>query len=212
MIPDLEALPSPAKEEASRVFHAFSARKGGYLCYPEDEAHTLYFIEQGWVRIFQLGPDDEEYTLAVSGPGEIFGVGALVPGERYNIFAGPLVDCQLLSAGREDLLKLFQRFPEIQRVFTVRLSRELRLAEERLRDLRFKEVLPRLAKTLLLAAVEGEEGPEVVLSHQDLAHLTGSTRETVTKVLGDLSMQDVVELDYRRILLLEPDKLRQHSY
>ena len=57
----------------------------------------------------------------------------------------------------------------------------------------------------------GEEGLEVTLSHQDLAHLAGSTRETITKVLGELAMDDTIELGYRRILVLKPEALREVS-
>ena len=108
-------------------------------------------------------------------------------------------------------MRLTARFHEAQSAFVQLLSRRLRKAEERLRDLRFKEVLPRLAKALLSAMRKGEEGLEVTLSHQDLAHLAGSTRETITKVLGELAMSDAIELGYRRILILKPDTLRKAS-
>ncbi len=212
MTPEFMTTLSPeARAEAERVFRSFTARRGSYVCYPEDEAKTLYFVVDGWVRLFQLGPQEEEITLAVVGAGEIFGEGALLPNERYGVFAEPLTDSELLAASREDLLRLSTRFPEAQTAFVLLLSRRLRKAEERLRDLRFKEVLPRLAKALLTAMRQGEEGLEVTLSHQDLAHLAGSTRETITKVLGELAMQDAIELGYRRILILKPGVLQQIS-
>lgn len=207
----IAALPSEARAETERVFRSFTARRSTYVCYPEDEAKTLYFVMDGWVRLFQLGPQEEEITLTVLGLGEIFGEGALLPGERYEVFAEPLVDCELLSASREDLLRLNSRFPEAQAAFVLLLSRRLRKAEERLRDLRFKEVLPRLAKALLSAMRKSEAGLEVTLSHQDLAHLAGSTRETITKVLGELAMKDAIDLGYRRILILNPEALRRVS-
>lgn len=201
-------LPPEARAEAEQVFRSFTARRNSYVCYPEDEARTLYYVLEGWVRLFQLGAQEEEITLTVVGAGEIFGESALLPGERYGMFAEPLVDCELLSASREDLLRLMSRFPEAQAAFVLLLSRRLRKTEERLRDLRFKEVLPRLAKALLSAMHKGKGGLEVTLSHQDLAHLAGSTRETVTKVLGELAMTDTIELGYRRILILKPEALK----
>jgi CRP-like cAMP-binding protein len=212
MIPEfLAAIPKEARAEAERVFHSFPTRRGGYLCYPEDDAKTLYYIQDGWVRLFQLGAQDEEITLTVVGPGEIFGESALLSNEKYGTFAEPLIDCELYTASQEDLGRLVSRFPEAQNAFLVLLTRRLRKAEERLRDLRFKEVKPRLSKTLLAAMRKGEDGMEVVLSHQDLAHLAGSTRETITKVLGELAMDDVIELGYRRILVLKPDELKRMS-
>jgi CRP/FNR family transcriptional regulator, cyclic AMP receptor protein len=200
-----------ARLEAERIFRPFVARRGSYVCYPEDDASTLYYLSAGWVRLFQIGPDEEEITLTVLGAGEIFGESSLLSNELYGVFAEPLVDCELLSASREDIGRLTLRFPEAHGAFVVLLAHRLRKAEERLRDLRFKEVLPRLAKALLAAMKKGEDGLEVTLSHQDLAHLAGSTRETVTKVLGELSMEDTIELGYRRILVLRPESLKEVS-
>lgn len=202
-------LPPEARAEAERVFRSFTARRNSYICYPEDEAKTLYYVLEGWVRLFQLGPQEEEITLTVVEAGDVFGEAALLLGERYGMFAEPLVDCELLSASQEDLHRLTSRFPEVQTALVLLLSQRLRKTEERLRDLRFKEVLPRLAKALLAAMHSGKEGLEVTLSHQDLAHLAGSTRETITKVLGELAMNETIELGYRRILILRPEALKQ---
>ncbi len=210
MIPELEqVLPEEARGEAAQIFRPFSVSRGNYLFYPEDEARTLYYVREGWVRLFQLGQREEEITLTVLSPGEIFGEAALIPGEKYGLFAEAMSDAELITASREDLLRLMTRFPEAHRALLVLLARRLKRAEERLRDLRFKEVLPRLAKALLMAMRPGSEGYEVSLSHQDLAHLAGSTRETVTKVLGELAMQEIIELGYRRILILNPEELKR---
>lgn len=210
MSPDFIAqLPPEARAEAERVFHSFTTRRNQYIYYPEDPAKTLYYLLEGWVRLFQLGAQEEEITLTVVEAGDIFGEGALLPGQQYGVFAETLTDCTLLSASQEDLLRLTSRFPEVQNALVLLLSHRLRKTEERLRDLRFKEVLPRLAKALLAAMRPGQEGLEVTLSHQDLAHLAGSTRETVTKVLGELAMNESIELGYRRILILRPEALQQ---
>lgn len=208
----LAPLPPEARSEAERVFRPFSARRGHYLCYPEDDARTLYYVLDGWVRLFQLGSNEEEITLTVVGSGEVFGEAAMLPAHRYGVFAEPLLDCELLSASREDLLRLSGRFPQAQTVLLSLLTHRLRRAEERLRDLRFKEVMPRLAKALLAAMRMGDEGPEITLSHQDLAYLTGSTRETVTKVLGELAVDETIELGYRRILVLQPEELKRVAH
>ncbi|MER3444853.1 MAG: Crp/Fnr family transcriptional regulator [Armatimonadota bacterium] len=211
MIPELAGISDEARAELEQIFHPYTARRGGYLCYPEDDATTLYYVKEGWVRLFQLGGKEEEITLTVVGQGEIFGEAALFTGHKYGVFAEPLVDCELLTAAREDLTRVASRFPDTQRALLVMLIRRLRRAEDRLRDLRFKEVLPRLAKTLLEVMQKGEEGLEIVLTHQDLAHIIGSTRETVSKVLADLALEDVLELGYRRILVLKPQALQEIS-
>ncbi len=57
MTPEFIAtLPPEARTEAERVFRSFTARRSSHVCYPEDEAKTLYFVQDGWVRLFQLDP------------------------------------------------------------------------------------------------------------------------------------------------------------
>jgi CRP-like cAMP-binding protein len=51
-----------------------------------------------------------------------------------------------------------------------------------------------------------------MLSHQDLAYLAFSTRETVTKSLGDLALQGILELGYRRIVVIDLEALRRAAY
>ena len=76
-----------------------------------------------------------------------------------------------------------------------------------MRELRYREVRPRLLRMLLNLMREGEWGLEVALSHRDLAHLIGSTRETVTKILGELAQEGLVELGYRKVVVRDPEGL-----
>ena len=93
---------------------------------------------------------------------------------------------------------------------TEQITRQTRGVQERLAGLVFMEVSQRLALALLaLAEREGTwpEGGVLALrervSHQDLAHVVGSTRETITKLLGDFRARGLLDLGYRRIILTD---------
>lgn len=211
MIPEFqEALPVEVLEEAMQVWRLQTVLRGNNLFYPTDSAATLYYLRDGWVRLFQLNKKQEEITLSTLSRGEIFGEGVLIPGEVYGAFAEAMTDAELVLIPQDDLLRLAARFPKLQLLLFKFMSRRLMRSEERLRDLRFREVFPRLAKALLRAAKMVDNGGyEVMLSHQDLAYIAGTTRETATKTLGELALQDVIELGYRCIVILDREALRR---
>lgn len=204
----LENLTPEARQAALEVFRPQKAERGLQLCYPGADAQNLYFIGEGWVRLFQLGSRHDELTLAVIGEGEVFGEEALLPDQPYHLFAEPLTSCQLWVANRQELQRMMIRHPSLQKMLVRLLLRRLHNSGQHLHDLRFREVLPRLAQACLVASRPGPDGLEVTLSHQDLAYLAGSTRETVTKALGELAFRQVIEPGYRRLLVLDPEGLR----
>lgn len=205
----LESLPPEARQAALEVFHLRQVDRGLQLCYPGAEARHFYFVAEGWVRLFQLGHPPDELTLAVVSAGDVFGEESLLLNQPYSLFAEPLTPVQLWVADQRQLRHLAERYPSLQQLLLRLLLQRLQQAATHLHDLRFREVLPRLAQACLWASRPGPYGPEVTLSHQDLAYLAGSTRETVTKALGELAFRQVIEPGYRRLLVLDPEGLRQ---
>ncbi|WP_180970007.1 Crp/Fnr family transcriptional regulator [Deinococcus planocerae] len=184
--------------------------RGGLLFHPEDPAETLHVLTRGSVRLYRLGAAAREVTLDVHGPGSLLGASALLPGERYGMYAEAMDDTESLMLGRETLTRLTRAHPAVGVALTEQITRQTRGVQERLSGLVFMEVSQRLALALLaLAEREGTwpEGGVLALrervSHQDLAHVVGSTRETITKLLGDFRARGLLDLGYRRIILTD---------
>jgi CRP-like cAMP-binding protein len=55
----------------------------------------------------------------------------------------------------------------------------------------------------------GREGIEVTLSHRQIGYLIGANRDTVTRALGELALADLLEINYRRLVILDPEALRR---
>jgi CRP-like cAMP-binding protein len=127
---------------------------------------------------------------------------ALVGERRRTAGATALTYAELLFAKVEELGSV-RRYPEVEAFFLRALYRRLKGAEEALWAARHLSVAQRLARLLLTLAQEGE----VALSHQDLAHMVGATRETVTKLLGEWALKGFVDLGYRRVELRDPEAL-----
>ena len=206
-----KALPDPVREAVEGLFARRRARRGRVLFYPDDEATEVYYLQDGWVRLFALTDRDEELTLAVVGPGELFGEAALLPESRYGVFAEVMNPGSLFVASGEALLRLGAQHPEVYALVVRLLTERLWRVQARMKELRYKEVRPRLVRMLLALMREGDRGLEVALSHQDLAHLIGSTRETVTKILGELALQEILELGYRKVIVHDPEALAGYA-
>lgn len=184
------------------------------LFHPEDLSETLFVLLRGSVRLYRLGVGAREVTLDVHGPGALLGVSALTPGARCGMYAEAMDDTEGLMLGQDALSRLTQAQPAVAVALTEQVTRQTRGVQERLSGLVFLEVSQRLALALLhLAEREGPwpEGGTLALrdrvSHQDLAHVVGSTRETITKLLGDFRSRGLLDLGYRRIILTDHDGL-----
>ncbi|WP_034384407.1 Crp/Fnr family transcriptional regulator [Deinococcus sp. YIM 77859] len=202
------ALPQETQAQVMAAARVGRWARGGLLFCPEDPAETLFILTRGSVRLYRLGAGAREVTLNVHGPGSLLGTGALLPGSRYGMYAEAMDDSEALLLGRETLTRLMQLQPAVGVALTEQVTRQTRSVQERLSALVFMEVSQRLALALLdLAEREGPwpEGGTLALrervSHQDLAHVVGSTRETITKLLGDFRARGLLDLGYRRIIL-----------
>lgn len=192
--------------------------RAGLLFHPEDAAETLFLIVRGAVRLYRLGSGAREVTLDVHGPGALLGVSALTPGESYNVYGEAMDDVEALMLGQDALQRLTAAQPAVGVALTEQITRQTRGVQERLSGLVFLEVSQRLALALLtLAEREGgwhDNGPTTIalrdrVSHQDLAYVVGSTRETITKLLGDFRSRGLLDLGYRRIILTDRDGLQR---
>ncbi|MFG2972509.1 Crp/Fnr family transcriptional regulator [Streptomyces sp. NPDC048331] len=97
------------------------------------------------------------------------------------------------------------------------LGRHLTDLEQRLSGSVFKTVPRRIATTLMTLATEtrphvlGGRGPQIALTHQQIAALAGTSRETTTKVLHDLADQELIRLARGHITVLDTERLKDQA-
>lgn len=190
--------------------------RGGVLFHPEEAAHTLYLVTKGNIRLYRIGKKSREVTIAVHSVGDLLGAGALLQGKSYGAFAEAMDECEAMLFSQEALQQLKKDVPALSVILTEQVIKQTQSIHKRLTGLVFLEVSQRLASTLLqLAEREGDWPANGNLplrervSHQDLAHAVGSTRETITKLLGEFRERGLLDLGYRRIILLNKIELEK---
>ncbi|WP_457630282.1 Crp/Fnr family transcriptional regulator [Oceanithermus sp.] len=174
-----------------------------------DPARRLYVVAEGCVRLFRVDKNGREVTVGVIENGGLFGEEALLKEGSYQSYAETVSRSLLISIRREELEPLWRRYPLLRRHLLAELARRLRETQNFYAQLRFAEVLPRLARVLLKYMKPGREGIEVTLSHRQIGYLIGANRDTVTRALGELALADLLEINYRRLVILDPEALRR---
>lgn len=199
-----------APEEIERLEQAtalLTYRRGQVLYSPEDPAEVLFILKRGEVEISRITLEGKKLVLARLGPGSIFGE-MLVLGQRmHRNFAEAVTDCLVCVMTRSDVEKLLLSDPRITRRLVHMLGSRLAEVEDQLEELAFKGVPARLAGLLLRLASETDwRGRRVLhgLTHQQLAELLGTYRETVTATLNQFRDQGLIEIGRRRVTLLNP--------
>ncbi|WP_146400906.1 Crp/Fnr family transcriptional regulator [Pseudobythopirellula maris] len=188
-------------------------KRGEPIYLPADQANGVLVLAEGRVKIGSLTSDGKQSILAFIEPGELFGeLSLLEPGEREE-HAEAAEKSTVILVPSDLMTALVERNPHIAYGVTKLYGLRRRRIERRLRSLLFRSNRDRLISLLKeLADQYGEATAEGVklrikLSHQDLASVIGSTRETVTILLGELQAEGKLVLGRRKIVLTDPATL-----
>lgn len=188
------------------------ARKG-LIYLPNDQADAVLLLAKGRVKIVNITAEGKQSILAFIEPGELFGELAVFgPGEREE-FAEVMDPATVVLIPAAEMRRLMESHPDVSLGITKLMGLRRRRIERRLRHLLFRSNRERLIHLLLeLAEQYGCQTPTGVtlsirLSHQDLASVIGSTRESVTLVLGELASEGIVDVSRRQLVIASLKKL-----
>lgn len=186
---------------------------GEILYSPHSPVETLFILKRGRVRVFRVAADGRALTTAIITPGTIFGEMDLLGQRMYDSFAEALEESVICVVSRSDAQRFLLGDPRIATRIAEILGRRLAEMERRLSDSVFKTVPQRIAATLTTLAGQerrfavGPRTAQVALTHEQLAALVGTSRETATKVLGDFADRGLLRLGRGRITLLDPARI-----
>ena len=205
-------------EQIARIESQSRTRKfprGSLIYAPSDSGNSVLLLITGRVKIHHLTADGKQALLALIDPGELFGELALLEGGQREEFAEAMTATQIISIPRELVQQLMEEHSAVSIGVTKLLGfRRLRL-ERRLKSLLFRSNRERLIHLIVeLMEKYGEQTPDgtlisIRLSHQELANIIGSTRETVTVQLGELQSEGCVKVIKRRIYVPNPIALAE---
>lgn len=179
----------------------------------DDPPDRVFLVEQGLIKVFSLTPQGEQITLWFCGEQEPFGAGGIAGVGAQSVFAQAVGHCEIAVMKRSDFEQVIGQHPELA-LNTLRLvSGRLRLATDALVESIACTTDQRLARMLLRLACQCAQPTEqglafqLRLTHQELAQMVGSSRQTVNRLLGQYAAQGILSVSQRRLLIHQPELL-----
>jgi CRP/FNR family cyclic AMP-dependent transcriptional regulator len=213
IVPLLQHIPlfqELAEEDLTGIAPLFvekKVKKGTILFLEGDVGEELFLIHSGVVKIYRLD-DTKEITLALFRDGDFFGeMSLLTSGMTRSATAETLASCTLYVLNRSSFTTFMEKSPKLCLKLLETTMQRLRHANDQIYDLTFLGVRSRIIKTILRLSeqhgVSTAKGLliDVKLTHQQLANLVGTVRESVTKVLQELLDDELIFIDKKLITL-----------
>ena len=194
-----------------------SFERGKTIFFPGDPAERVYFLLKGAVKLSRVYEAGEEITVALLRENSVFGVLSLITGQRSDRFyhAVAFTPVELLSTPIEHVEQALKDNPELSMFMLQGLSSRILQTEMMIETLAHRDMGSRLVSFLLILCrdfgVPTTDGIRVdlKLSHQAIAEAIGSTRVTVTRLLGELREKNMISIYKKKITVHDPVNLSQ---
>lgn len=191
--------------------------KDGVIILAEEEGDTLFIIKEGQVKVSIVSEEGREVILSLLGPGTVFGELSLLDGKPRSANVVATEETSLVMLRRSDFVQLIYKTPQIATALLAELATRLRKTDRQIEGLALLDVTSRISETLLqLATDQGKETSDGITiesrpTHQELANMSGTTRETVSRVLKRLEKQGYINCVGRKITILREDNWTRNS-
>ncbi len=197
-LPFFKHLPPEAIQDINQRFHDRSYAAGQAVYFEGEAAEHLYLVAMGRVKLVRDTSAGHQVLLDILHGGEYFGNLKATGAPLYNETAITYADCCILQISSDDFEAILKRYPDVTLKLLGAVGKRLEESRQQLAQMSTYPVEQRIAAALLhLAGKVGEARERSVLiqlplSRQDLAAMTGTTTETVSRVMSRLAKDGLV--------------------
>ena len=181
--------------------------KDDVIFHADESGDVFCVIREGKVKITMISPEGKEIILSMMGPGDFFGEMALIDDEPRSATVVAMEPLEVFTIWRTDFLEILKDNFSITRKILAELSRRVRRMSNRIESLATMDVYGRLARFFLdLAQQQGkvlDNGYVAVTrpTHQAIANMIGTSRETVSRLIHELMRQDLLLSEGKTVYL-----------
>lgn len=199
--------------ENGDVAHAISEVRvlpGDCIAPTEDIVKNLYVVVSGLVQILITSKEGRRLVTAVLGPGTVFGEESVLYFEQKgpNYCAQAVHPSTLWQIPADQARQMLLTHPALRLAMLRTMGKRMYQVENRLEEVAYRWLPERLAAELIRQSYYAGSN-QIRLSHQALADILGTYRETISAILRDLREAGWVKLGYRRIVILDSAALRE---
>jgi CRP/FNR family transcriptional regulator len=211
-VPLFSTLTDEEFHQLSHIFVARAYRKNQVIFLEEETGSYMYLVLSGKVKVAKSGAGGKETILAIHRAGDFFGEMSLLDGKTAPATVSAMEDAKIISVSGTDFHKYLLHNEKVMlqiiKVLCARLRQvwQTQSFSSSTADARIRMGIYQLAKRHGIRDAHGTI-IDLKITHQELAEMVGTSRETVTRVLTRLREQGIIEIDQRRITLVDAKAL-----
>ncbi|MED4730934.1 Crp/Fnr family transcriptional regulator [Aneurinibacillus migulanus] len=180
---------------------------GEHIYMQGEQANRLYLIKKGRVRVYYISADGEELTLEIVEKGRIFGESSFLYQSTRQTTVDAVNGVELVSCTLEDLYPYLSQSKELTLILFQLLSNTCWHLSHQLKRSTFYDRYEKVASFLLDETAYPNKDKAISencipYSHEELAVCLGLNRVTVTKVLNDFKQKGWINLQYKKVIIL----------
>lgn len=213
----IEKFSLAARADIETIKHTHSYGANVVIFGEREQAHGLYLVLEGEVRISINSNEGKRLSLRIARKGDILGLSSVLSGTAYNDTAETLYPAKLAYIAREDFLGFLSRHPEAYPAVIEEISRKVSTACEQLRTVALSNSAPEKLARLLLEwseygqTIEGGSRIRFSLTHEQIGEFIGASRETVTRTLTNFKHRRLVTCQGSMLTIPSRDALANYA-
>lgn len=203
-------------ESLNLVHNFILADKGRYVYFDAQNLNKLFFVKEGFVKIGYVDDEGNDIVKEILQPGDIFGQFTLDKNNMQGEYAQAYkCDTSLCAFTIDDFQKLLVHRPDLSIQYAKKVGQKLKKVENRLLNLLQKDARSRLLYFFRTLLPEDENANRTsysinnYLTHEDIARLTGTSRQTVTTLVNEFAAAGLLEMDRRTIVIHDIKSLQK---
>lgn len=190
-------------------------KKGQIIFHEGGTPAGIFCMNSGVVKLVRTNNDGKEQILRFAQTGDIMGFRAVIADEALVASAICVEDANVCFIPSKIFMDLIDTVPAISKDLLKSICHDLGVTEERVQSLAQKSVRERLAETLLfLNATFNDSNEDIIhitLPREDIANIVGTATETVIRLLSEFKQDKLIEVEGKKIKLLDKEKLNKIS-
>ena len=197
------------------IKYATAYPKGAVLFVEGQAPRGIFVLCKGRVRLSICSTDGKTLILKIAEPGEVLGLSATVSGRPYELRAETVDPCQINFVKRDDFLRFLKEHSEACFKVAEQLSEKYNVACHEVRSLGLSHsAAEKLAKLLIEwsskngESLKQEPRLKLALTHEEIAQMIGTSRETVTRLFADLKKRQILQAKGSTLVIRNKAALR----
>lgn len=217
VLQEFDLFDSISDADLEEIFKSCSKQnftKGNMILIEEESGATFFLIINGKVKISRISDDGREVILSILSEGDFFGEMAIIDGQSRSANVSSLEDTDLLAIRRDDFMKLLYDFPQISINLLEELTSRLRRSDQHIKALSLQDAVGKVASALLRLAENSGimKSGQVVIpnvpAQQDLANMSGTSRETISRAIKALGQDGYLNKEGNSVIIYDYERFK----